>query len=279
MASHRGFGGDDPQGESLSELLRFWRSRSDPRAFPGLVVAGRRSLGLSQRDVARLTGVSERWYRSLELGKDANYSADFLDRLSTALRLSGAERNTLYLKATGRPPAFAAVPEAGAAAEVNDQLQQFLDSQSPNPAYVSDLAWNVVGHNGPVLDWFPWVAHQANLMRWAFLSPEAREQLVNWREDWAGPYLGQVRYARVRHPKNQALRQLENDILAGSPEAREIWGRREVYEHVDGDLRRLKLPFHQGRELPVSIIALTPMRSVRLRVIVLMEVLREAASG
>lgn len=272
MESRGGQGGsDEPDGESLSELLRSWRGRLDPRSFPGLAVPGRRSIGLSQREVARLTGVSERWYSSLERGNEANYSADFLDRLSSVLRLSRAERRALYLRAIGRPPALAAVPEAGAAAEMDEALQQFLDNQSPNPAYVSDLAWNVIGHNGPMRDWFPWAAHQANLVRWAFLSREAREQLVNWRQDWARPYLGQIRYARAHYPENEALLRLERDILAGSPDAQEMWDRREVYEHPDGDLRKLRLPYHQGQEVPVRIIALRPMRSDRIRVIVLME--------
>lgn len=262
---------DEPEGESLSELLRSWRARLDPRTFPGLVMPGRRSVGLSQHDVARLAGVSERWYRSLERGKKAGYSADFLDRLSSALRLSRAERHTLYLTATGRPPALTAVPEADAAAEMDEVLQEFLDSQAPNPAFVADLAWNVIGHNGPLRDWFPWAAHQGNQMRWAFLSREAREQLVNWEQDWARPYLGQIRYERAHHPKNTALRRLERDILTASADAREMWDRREVYEHVDGDLRRLKLPYHRGREVSVRIIALRPMRSDLLRVIVLME--------
>ncbi|MDX2544622.1 helix-turn-helix domain-containing protein [Streptomyces sp. WI04-05B] len=279
MDSRGGRGDDDPQDESLSELLRSWRSRSDPRALPGLTGPGRRSVGLSQRDVARLAGVSERWYRSLERGEEANYSADFLDRLSSALQLSRAERYALYLRAIGRPPALAAVPETDAAAEMDEILQQFLDSQSPNPAYVSDMAWNVIGYNEPLREWFPWAAHQANLMRWAFLSREAREQLVNWREDWARPYLGQIRYARVHYPNNEALRRLERDILAGSPGVQGMWDRREVYEHVDGSLRRLKLPYHRGREVPVRIIALRPIRSDRLRVIVLMESGRGATSG
>ncbi|MFJ6574153.1 helix-turn-helix domain-containing protein [Streptomyces sp. NPDC091292] len=263
--------GGKPDGESLPELLRSWRRRMNPRAIPGLTVSGRRSEGLTQRDVARLTGVSERWYGSLERGKEAAYSADFLDRLSSVLGLSRTERHALYVRAVGHPPALAAVPEAGAAAEMDEVLQKFLDSQAPNPAFVTDLAWNMIGYNGPCVDWLPWAAYQANQMRWSFLVPEAREQLVNWEQDWARPYLGQIRYERAHHPKNEALRQLERDILAGSPTARKIWDRREIVEHVDGDLRRLRLPYHRGREVAVRIIAMRPIRSDLLRVIVLME--------
>lgn len=262
--------GDEPDGESLPELLRSWRRRSDPRNFPELPVRSRRTVGLTHADVARLTGVSARWYGELERGKAANYSADLLDRLSLAFRLSRAERRALYLRAIGRLPAPTAVPEVEAEAEMDEVLQRFLDNQAPAPAFVTDLAWNVLGHNGPLRDWFPWAAHQANQMRWVFLAPEARVHLVNW-EDWARSSLGRIRYARARHPGDEALRRLERDILAGSPDARAIWDRRETYEHADGDLRRLKLPFHQGREVAVKIVELRPMRSERLCVMVMME--------
>jgi len=58
-----------------------------------------------------------------------------------------------------------------------------------------------------------------------------------------------------------------------------MWDRREVYEHAVGDLRRLKVPWHRGTEVAVHIVALTPMHSLRLRVIVLMEVREERRSG
>ncbi|MFD3731580.1 helix-turn-helix domain-containing protein [Streptomyces sp. NPDC058632] len=264
--------GDEPDGESLPELLRSWRSRTDPRAIMGLAASGRRSKGLTQRDVARLTGVSERWYGALERGNEAKYSADFLDRLSSALRLSPAERRALYLRAVGRPPALASTPDVDAATDVDEVLlQQFLDNQSPAPAFAADLAWNVISYNEPLLDWFPWAAYQANQMRWALLEPEAREHLVNWEQDWARPFLGQIRYERAHHPKSEALRQLERDILAGSPAARQMWDRREMVEHSHGALRRLRIPYHQGREVAVRIVALRPMRSDLLRVIVLLE--------
>src|SRR6478735_7222644 len=89
--------GGEGGGDSLPELLRSWRRRVNPDEIPGLASPGRRAKGLTQRDVARLTGVSERWYGALERGMEANYSADFLDRLSSVLGLSRAERDALYL--------------------------------------------------------------------------------------------------------------------------------------------------------------------------------------
>ncbi|MEU2021803.1 helix-turn-helix domain-containing protein [Streptomyces sp. NPDC016469] len=243
-----------------------------PSEITGLVAEGRRGKGLTQRDVARLTGVSERWYGAFERGIEAEYSPAFLDRLSSLFRLSPAERRTLYLNALGRPPAPAGSLEAGAVPEVDEKLlQQFLDNQTPAPAYATDLAWNVIACNDPLLRWFPWVSSQANQMRWVFLDPEAREQLVAWERDWARPFLGQIRYERAHHPNNEALLRLERDILEGSPAAREMWDRREVVDHSHGDLRRLKLPCHQGREVAIRIVTVRPMHSELFCVNVLLQ--------
>ena len=125
--------GGEPDGESLPELLRSWRRRSDPRSFPELPVRSRRTVGLTHADVARLTGVSARWYGELERGKAANYSADLLDRLSLAFGLSRAERRALYLRAVGRLPAPAAASEMDVGAEMDEVLQRFLDNQAPAP--------------------------------------------------------------------------------------------------------------------------------------------------
>lgn len=261
----------EEHADSLGSLLRYWRRRLDPHRIPGLVREGRRGSGLSQKEVARLTGVTDRWYRELELGRQANFSPEFLDRLALTLRLSDAERRVLHMRATGRAPLPVRAADAEALRALDGPMQQFLDGQLPNPAYLSDEAWNIFGHNQPQADWFPWIPYEPNLMRWAFLYPEAREQLVNWRDDWAGPFLAQVRYACLHSPASEALQQLKQDILAGNPEAREIWERNQVIEHPDGHRRRLRLPYHGDQEIAIHIMALAPLRSVNVRFIVLMK--------
>ncbi|WUH94365.1 helix-turn-helix transcriptional regulator [Streptomyces sp. NBC_00433] len=276
MDSWSGRGGPErPGGEPLSRLLPAWRRRAEPFGPPVLyetpgAAPERVGAGLSRADVARLTGVTEEWYVSLERGEAYRCTEDFLDRLSTALRLSPAERGTLYERAVGRPPGSAAIPQAEAAVQMDDVLQRFVDNQW-HPACVMDAAWNAVGHNQPMRDWFPWTAHQGNMLRWALLGRDAREQLVDWREDWARSYVAQLRFARAHDRRSRALRTLEREVLANTPGARELWHRKESRESGDGGLRRLRLPFHQGREVAVRIVELRPLRGDRLRVLVLME--------
>lgn len=251
--------------ETLSDLLRHWRARAAPRR------SGRRR-GLSQKEVALLADVSERWYGELERGQHANYSAKFLDSVASVLKLSEPERRTLYLHAIGRPPAPIDVPNAAEHSIVDDSMRRLLDRQHPNPAFLTDRAWTIIGHNRAQRDWFPWVLDEPNVMRWAFLHGEAREQLVNWREDWASLFLALLRFAHAENPDNQAVRQLVRDILAGNPEAREIWDLHEVREHTSGVECHLRVPYHRGEEAAVRIMAFAPLLNTQLRFVVLLKI-------
>jgi transcriptional regulator with XRE-family HTH domain len=56
----------------------------------------RRSPGLRQEDVAKLVGVSPRWYEVFERGKSSRrFSAAFVARVGDILRLDRHERATL----------------------------------------------------------------------------------------------------------------------------------------------------------------------------------------
>ncbi|WP_369016035.1 helix-turn-helix domain-containing protein [Streptomyces sp. B1866] len=225
---------------------------------------------MSQAEVARMAGFSDRWYWQMENGRHANYSTESLDGLAHALRLTPAERLTLYLLAIGRPPDPHEEPESDAESAAAPAFQSMLDAQLPHPAYLADRAWNILRCNQPMGEWFPWIADQPNIMRWGFLNPEARRQLVNWQEDWARSFLARMRIAAARYPTYEPLQHLLDDVLAVNEEAREMWEQGEAVEHPDGSIRRLCLPFHGHQEVAVRILGLVPMRNPRLHLIVLM---------
>ncbi|MET8630421.1 helix-turn-helix transcriptional regulator [Kitasatospora sp. NPDC004669] len=253
--------------QTLAGMVQHWRQRTDPNAIPGLVTSStRRTRELSKSEVARLTGVSVKWYSKLENGETAQYSDGFLDRIAFTFRLTDAERLALYHHATGRAPAPRA-PEPDAMAAMDADMQRLLDKMLPHPAYISDVAWNVVAHNNPSREMYPWV-YQPNIMRWAFLYPGAREQLVNWKESWAVPFLAQIRTAAAQYPDNEQLKQLVQDIKQDCPEVPELWERHDFYEHPDGDIRHMRIPHGGPDPVPVRIMALTPMRDKQLRFIV-----------
>jgi transcriptional regulator with XRE-family HTH domain len=257
--------GEGRDGESISRLLRAWRARVDAREVPELRwVLPRPGRRLSQAHVARLTGVSEGWYRALEAGRRRDFSESFLLRVAQALRLSEAETLTLFLAVSGRrPPGELTQNER----ELPQGVKALLAKQVCYPAYLSDSAWNVVAANSLMREWFPWVERpQANLMRWTLLSPEARVQMLDWEESCARAYLAMLRVATHHDPGNAQLRALVADILAADADCRRIWAEEsDVVEHRDGHVFRLRLPFHGMREVCVTSHVLLPIQRPDLR--------------
>jgi len=80
----------------LREFLMDCRSHLDPVDLGLPQTARRRVAGLRRGEVAELVGVSVDWYRSFESGRAVRVSPQFVDRLSKALRLSGAEQFALF---------------------------------------------------------------------------------------------------------------------------------------------------------------------------------------
>ncbi|MCD9143848.1 helix-turn-helix transcriptional regulator [Streptomyces albireticuli] len=252
-------------GESISRLLRAWRARVDARTVPELRgTVPRPGRRLSQAQVARLTGVSEGWYRTLEAGRRQDFSESFLLRVAQALRLSEAETLTLFLAVCGRRPPGELSREHK---DLPHGVKALLEQQVSYPAYLSDVAWNVVAANSLMGEWFPWVLRPgANLMRWALLDPEAREQMLDWEDNCARAYLAMLRVAANGDPGDTELRTLVRDILDADADCRRIWAEEhDVVEHRDGHVFRLRLPYHGNVETRVTTHVLLPIQRPDLR--------------
>lgn len=260
----------NPQAsDELKRLVRSWRLRLNPDEIPGLN-AGRarnrrhRRHTVSQEMVANLIGYTVGWYSSLERGESQNYSTDFLDRVAYTLRLSPTEKTLLFLYAAGHEPS---TQRPSSKADLAKPLKPVLEAQ-PWPAYISDEAWDLVDSNQHMRDWFPWISHETNVMRWVFTYPEARNQLYRWETDWAPQMLAQLRTACARLPDNRRLNEVLTEILQVNRDARRLWDQPLAYLHPDGDRRSLYLPYHR-KVKPIQLVALEPMRAPGSRIIML----------
>jgi len=88
---------------SLGEFLKSRRARLDPASF-GFDTGRRRTPGLRREEVAQRASISATWYTWLEQGRGGAPSAEVLDRIAAALRLTDAEREHVYMLGLGRPP-------------------------------------------------------------------------------------------------------------------------------------------------------------------------------
>jgi transcriptional regulator with XRE-family HTH domain len=132
----------DVRKVQLSEFLRSCRGRLTPSKVGLPERRRRRTPGLRREDVAALAGVSVTWYTWLEQGRDIHVSADVLERISEALKLSTTEREYLFALVQNRPP-----PQKGSGdAAITPAVERMIQALAI-PAIVMTARWDVVAWN------------------------------------------------------------------------------------------------------------------------------------
>ncbi|MFF7949799.1 helix-turn-helix domain-containing protein [Streptomyces griseorubiginosus] len=241
MAEERTGGGSLDRRAELSEFLRTRRARLKPEDV-GLPEFGRhrRVPGLRREELAQLAGVSVAYYTRLEQGNGRNVSAEVLNAIARALRLSDAEQ--AHLTHLAKPKQHK--KKAGARTEqVRGPLRQLLDSIEV-PAYVSGrrsdiLAWNRMAA-AVFGDWSELPAEERNWARLVFLKPEYRELFVDWDQK-AYDMVSYLRMDAGCHADDPLLSTLVGELSLKSEEFRRLWATHDVKEKTYG-VKRLRHP-------------------------------------
>jgi transcriptional regulator with XRE-family HTH domain len=167
------------EDNALGTFLRNRRAKLDPADF-GYATTRRRTPGLRREEVAQRANVSATWYTWLEQGRGGSPSAEVLEQLASSLMLSPAERDHLYVLATGRPPA----PSLEILTDIAPRLQRVLDALEFCPALIKNCAWDIVAWNQAATVIFPRSAMgelgKTNLLKNMFLNPAMREHQLEW---------------------------------------------------------------------------------------------------
>ncbi|MEV7000046.1 helix-turn-helix transcriptional regulator [Streptomyces sp. NPDC093982] len=233
--------GLDPRAE-LSEFLRSRRARLKPEDV-GLPDYGRhrRVPGLRREELAQLAGVSVAYYTRLEQGNGRNVSAEVLDAIARALRLSDAEHS--HLTHLAKPKQHKKKP-ATRTEQVRPALRQLLDSIDGVPAYISGrrsdiLAWNRMAA-AVFGDWSELPAQERNWARLVFLKPEYRDLFVEWDQK-ASDMVAFLRMDAGCHSDDPRLSALVGELSLKSEEFRRLWANHDVKEKSYG-VKRLRHP-------------------------------------
>src|SRR6202050_2182550 len=142
--------GGDPA--ALGQLLRSRRERLAP-ADVGLsagLSAGRRrrTAGLRREEVALLASMSATYYTFLEQGRPVRPSAQVLDALASALRMSAAERQYLRVLAYGDEGTVSSGGTATAPPElIAPDVVDLVQRLDPFPTFVKGRRWDVLASN------------------------------------------------------------------------------------------------------------------------------------
>ncbi|MFJ9006587.1 helix-turn-helix transcriptional regulator [Streptomyces canus] len=225
----------------LSEFLRTRRARLKPEDV-GLPDFGRhrRVPGLRREELSQLAGVSVAYYTRLEQGNGRNVSAEVLDAIARALRLTDAER--AHLTHLAKPKQHKK-KTATRTEQVRGSIRQLLDSIDV-PAYVSGRRSDIVAWNRMAAavfgDWSELPAQERNWARMIFLRPEYQDLFVPW-EQKASDVVSYLRMDAGCHPDDPRLSALVGELSVKSEEFRRLWATHDVKEKNFG-VKQLRHP-------------------------------------
>ena len=245
--------GGDPA--ALGQLLRSRRERLVPAdvGLPSGLPDGRRrrTAGLRREEVALLANLSVTYYTFLEQGRPVRPSAQVLDALASALRMSAAERRYLHVLAYG--PGSSSEPTSSASASPTSAPPERLDPAvadlvqrlEPFPTLVKGRRWDVLAANPAARelfgDWSAGPSGERNLVRWMFTADQAREVYLEWEPEARG-MLGRFRLSAARYPDDPDVRTLIAELQRDSELIRDWWPRHDVAAIGGSGSKKLRHP-------------------------------------
>jgi transcriptional regulator with XRE-family HTH domain len=176
-----------PSNQQRQELGAFLRARREGLRPEDVVpIAGsnrRRTPGLRREEVAELAGIGVSWYTRLEQGKDVQLSPRALRGVAEALRLGAAQREYVFALARGETLGVEPAPTT----TVGPTLQDVLDAQGANPAYITDGRMNLLAWNRAALEVFgvfgrpfPEIPPEERNILWLVFTDDSRHLLLDW---------------------------------------------------------------------------------------------------
>jgi transcriptional regulator with XRE-family HTH domain len=224
----------------FGQAVRRWRDRVDPRAA-GLPAGGqRRAAGLRREELALLAGISVDYVTRLEQGRAANPSAQVVEALVRALRLSWEERSYLFRLAGLVPPGPETVP-----AYIPPSVQRLMDRLTGAAVAVSDAAWTLLLANPLYSALMGDVCGLRGFERngvWRnFLGPGSRvRHTPEERRAFEVVMAADLRATAGRYPADLRVRRLVAELRGNSARFAELWesgvvgrqeGTRKTVEH------------------------------------------------
>jgi DNA-binding XRE family transcriptional regulator len=207
----------------FGRTVRRWRDRVAPEAVGLPVGRRRRASGLRREELATLAGISADYLTRLEQGRATAPSAQVVEALARALRLSDTERDLLYRLAGHAAPGPDVVPS-----RVAPSVARLLDRLSHTPVVVYDANWTLVLANAPynalMGDTTSWRGLDRNAV-WRNLTGLPSRVVHTQREqaEHEARLVADLRLTASRYPADRALRRLITDLAAGSPRFAELW--------------------------------------------------------
>jgi transcriptional regulator with XRE-family HTH domain len=218
--------------KTLGVYLKDRRLRLDPVAL-GFSGKHRRTSGLRREEVAHRASISTTWYTWLEQGRGGAPSPGVLERISSALMMTEAEREHAFVLGLGHPPDVRYQPTLG----ITPRLQKILDSMEACPAFIRTATWDIVAWNQAatllLADYAALPLEQRNGLRLMFLNPQARTAQKGW-EELARFVVAAFRADAARAGVAATVQPLVDELSQASPEFAAMWRENDVRGFSEG---------------------------------------------
>ena len=226
---------------------------------PGTDRASHHGRGLRREEVALLAGVSVDYYTRLERGNPGGVSDAVLDALAQALQPDEAERGHLFDLARAANTTARSPRRRPAQQRVRPGVQRILDAMD-TPADVRNGRRDILAANrlGYALssELFIDPVRPANVARFVFLSPRAREFFVDW-EGAANDIVANLCTEAGRNPYDRGLQDLVGELSTRSEAFRTRWAAHNRRQRQTGR-KQLHHPVVGDPELTYEVLALPP---------------------
>ena len=207
----------------FGRMVRRWRDRVAPETVGVPVGERRRATGLRREELAGLAGISADYLTRLEQGRATSPSAQVVESLARALRLSDAERDLLYRLAGHAAPGRDIVPT-----RITPSVQRLLDRLAHTPVAVFDATWTLLVANAPydalMGETTTWRGIERNSIWRNLVGPGTRAvHTQEEQDDFEARIVADLRLTASRYPADRTLRRLVSDLTAQSPRFGELW--------------------------------------------------------
>ena len=218
----------------FGRAVRHWRDRVRPTAV-GISVGGRRrATGLRREELAGLARISVDYLTRLEQGRATSPSAQVVEALARALRVSDTERDLLFRLAGLVAPGPGVV-----SGRITPSVQRLLDRFANTPVAVFDATWTLVVANAPydalMGQTTSWRGIERNSIWRHLIGPGTRVlQTAQQQAELEARLVADLRLTAARYPADQRLKQLTRDLAAHSARFVELWESGAPEPHWDG---------------------------------------------
>lgn len=204
-------------------MVRQWRDRVAPEAVGVPVGRRRRAAGLRREELAALAGISADYLTRLEQGRATAPSAQVVEALAQALRISDRERDLLYELAGHAAPGLDVVRTS-----LTPSVQRLLDRLANTPVVVYDATWTLVLANQPYDALMgattTWRGIERNAIWRNLVGPGNRTvHTPQEQAEHEARLVADLRLTASRYPADRAVRTLVDELTELSPRFAELW--------------------------------------------------------